>query len=159
MLCSLLSRLGHFPGEVPIAFPNQSPATLPQLSRMSTQSTLLLSVLSLSLSCLYVTPPPPPPIPVCLFACVCFYPSTCRDYFTLFLRLRRRRSLRQELGHTPPYAGGSPQVCRSSRSPMCHQPRFLLSGSGDSDSPAESVPPPWVVYHGGMQRILQCGIL
>ena len=42
---------------------------------------------------------------------------------------------------------------------MCQQVTFLLSGSGDSDSPAGSVPPSWVMYHSGMQRILQCGFL
>ena len=43
---------------------------------------------------------------------------------------------------------------RSPPSPMCRQAKFLLSGSGDSDSPAGSVPLSWVMYQNGTQRIL-----
>ena len=43
------------------------------------------------------------------------------------------------------YAGGSPQGRRSSPSPVCQQAKFLLSESGESDSPAGSVPPSWAM--------------
>ena len=56
------------------------------------------------------------------------------------------------------YAGGSLQGRRSSPSPVCQQAKFLLSDSGEPDSPAGSVPPSWVMYGSGTQRILQCEI-
>ena len=56
------------------------------------------------------------------------------------------------------YVGGSPQGHRSSPSPVCQQAKFLLSDSGESDSPAGNVPPSWAMYRSGTQQILQCGI-
>ena len=55
------------------------------------------------------------------------------------------------------YAGGSPHG-RRSPSPVCQQTKFLLSDSGESDSPAGTVPPSLAMYRSGTQRILQCGI-
>ena len=52
------------------------------------------------------------------------------------------------------YAGGFPQGRRSSPSPVCQLARFLLSDSGESDSPAGSVPPSQAMYHSDTQRSL-----
>ena len=56
-------------------------------------------------------------------------------------RLRRSSLAKTGTPVARTYAGGSPQGSRSSPSPVCQQAKFLLSDSGESDSPVESVPP------------------